>query len=183
MKSWKTLKTKIIEQNKYLRFLVDTFVTDSGQSGEYFYHTNAHGDNAVGSFVQKDEDTFIMIREYRYLYDRISISQTQGSVELGEAMIDAAKREVIEETGYEPKTLIDLGWFATAPSFSKEKAHVFLARDLKPVGQKLDEIERIETIEMTIDEIDQAIESGQIWDGQVVAAWYRVKAYLSKETL
>ncbi len=175
--NWKTLKTETIESNPHLRFLVDEFDA-GGRPGKYFYHTNAYGDEAVGVFVQKDTRTFVMIREYRYLFDRQTVTMAQGSIEQGERAEDAARREAREEAGYEAETLIDLGWFATAPAFSKERARLFLAQDVRHAGQKLDTLEEIETCEMTAEEIDLAIADGTIWDGQAIAGWYKVKHYL-----
>ncbi len=175
--SWKTLSTKIIEANEHLRFFVDEFERE-GKKGNYFYHTNAHGDTAVNIFVQKDSNTFVMIREYRYLFDRFTMSIPQGSVEPNETDEQAARREVVEESGFEPAVLISLGWFATAPAFSKERAVLFLAKDLTHIGQKLDASEKIETVEMSAEQIDQAIADGDMWDGQAIASWQKVKQHL-----
>jgi ADP-ribose pyrophosphatase len=175
--SWKTLNTKIIEANQHLRFMVDEFDAD-GRRGKYFYHTNAYGETAVNIFVQKSARMFLMIREYRYLLDGTTLSMPQGSVEPGETEEAAARREVVEECGYEPGTLTFLGWFATAPAFSKERVYLYLASDVKEVGQKLDEKEEIETVELTVEQIDEAILNGEMWDGQAIAGWYKVKQQL-----
>ena len=175
---WKTLNVKIIEANEHLRFMAEDFETGNGKRGKYFYHTNAYGDEAVNVFVQKKDGTFVMTREYRYLFDQATLSMPQGSIETGESAEDAARRETLEEAGYKVGVLVDLGWFATAPAFSKERARIFLAQDVEPVGQKLDVMEEIETVEMTADEIDQAIADGTMWDGQAIASWYKVRAYL-----
>ncbi len=182
MKSWKTLKTEVIEENKHLRFFVDDFETPAGVTGKYFYHTNAYSDGAINIFLQKEEDLFVMIREYRYLFDKVSVSQPQGSIDPNEDPAATAKREAAEETGWEPQEVISLGWLASGPAFSKERAHSFFGRDLKHVGQKLDQNESIEVVEMTSAQIDEAILSGEIWDGQVVAGWYMVKNYLAQES-
>lgn len=174
---WKRIKTEVIEQNKHLRFLVDDFEMD-GRAGKYWYHANAHGEEAVNVFVQKDNGAFVMIREYRYLFDRESVSMPQGSIESSETAEQAARREAREEAGYEGGTLIDLGWFASVPAFSKEKARTFLLIHGIHVGQKLDDMEQIEVVEMSARQIDEAIADGTIWDGQAIAAWYKVRAHL-----
>ena len=175
---WNTLKTETIEQNEHLRFLLDDFETDAGRQGKYYYHANAYGEEAVSVFIQKQNGVFVMIREYRYLFDRLSITMAQGAIEKGETAEQAARREAREEAGYDVGELIDLGWFASVPAFSKEKSRIFLAMDAKKVGQNLDAMEEIEVVEMTASEIEEAIVGGAIWDGQAIAAWYKVKAYL-----
>jgi len=92
--------------------------------------------------------------------------------------MDAAKREVLEESGYESNQLIFIGVHATAPSFSKEKTHVFLAKDLTLKSQNLDNNEDIQVVEMSVESINDAVKNGDIWDGQAIAGWYMVKNYL-----
>lgn len=177
--SWKTVRTKIIEANPHLRFFIDDFETETGKKGKYYYHSCGYGDGFVGVFVQKDEDSFIMTKEYRYLFDRESIANPKGSIEPGESIEDAAIRETIEECGYKPNTLIPLGWIASAPAISKERMHLFLGKDIVKVGQKIDELEQIDVLEMTSKQIDEAITSGALWDGTTISGWHRVKLYLN----
>jgi len=174
---WKTLKTETLEANAYLRFLADDFEAD-GRPGKYFYHANAFGEEAVNVFIQKEDGMFVMIREYRYLFARDSLTHAQGSIEQHETAEQAARREAREEAGYDVGELLDLGWFASAPAFSKERARVFLGTQAKQVGQKLDAMEQIEVVEMTAAHIDEAIANGTMWDGQAIACWYKVKAFL-----
>lgn len=176
--NWKTLSTKTIEANQHLRFLVDEFETQDGHRGQYFYHSNAHSDDFVSVFVQTQTGTFMMTDEYRYLFDRSSLSNPKGGIEQNEPIEKAAIREAVEESGFRPKRLISLGWIASAPAISKERMHLFLGKDLEQVGQKLDEREEIDVREMTAQQIDEAIVSGEIWDGACISGWFKVKAYL-----
>jgi len=176
--SWKTLNTKIIEKNPYLRFLIDEFETESGKKGKYYYHLNAYGDGFVSVFVQKDADTFIMTNEYRYLFDRFSVANPKGSIDKNESIEDAAIRETVEESGYKPNKLIPLGWISSAPAISKERMHLFLSNDIEYVGQKLEGDEEIKVRVMSVKQIDDAIVSGEIWDGATISGWCRVKLYL-----
>lgn len=52
--SWKTLNTKLIEANPYLRFFVDEFETETGKKGKYYYHVNGYTDGFISVLVQKD---------------------------------------------------------------------------------------------------------------------------------
>ncbi len=176
--SWKTLSTKILEANEHLRFLVDEFETETGIQGKYFYHIPGFTDGFVGVCVQKEPGVFIMTSEYRYLFDRLSLGFPKGSIDENESIEHAAIRETIEECGYKPKTLTELGWIASAPAISKERMHLFLAKDLEQLGQKLDAIEQISVREMTAKEIDEAIAAGEIWDGTTISGWFKVKQHL-----
>ncbi len=175
---WKTLNTTMIEGNPFVRFFVDEFETPSGKKGKYFYHVNGNGDGFVSVFVQTLNNTFIMTNEYRYLFDRVSLGNPKGSIEPNESIEEAAMREVVEECGYKPSEIISLGWVASANAISKERMHVFLGKNPVRLGQKLDELEDITVREMTVREIDEAIATGEIWDGATVSGWYKVKLYL-----
>ncbi len=178
IQSWKTKSTKILSNNKYCTFSVDQFENQRGEEGEYYYHSNNH---AVSVFVQKSSDLFVMIREYRYLSDKISLGHVQGGIDDGETPEQAAYREVQEEVGYKAATLIKLGAIASAPAFSKEMVDVYLARDLTQTQRSEDPNEQIEPVEMTISQIDQSIENGEVWDSQVLASWLLVKKYIEQE--
>ncbi|MFA4845997.1 MAG: NUDIX hydrolase [Patescibacteria group bacterium] len=175
---WKTLKTTLIEGNPSLRFYVDEFETDTGKRGKYYYHVNGYTDGFVSVFVQTDNNTFIMTDEYRYLFDRQSLGNPAGGIEQNESIEEAARREAMEECGYQLGELIPLGWIASANAISKERMHLFLGRNPVRVGQKLDEVEEITVREMTAAQIDEAIASGEIWDGTTISGWCRVKSFL-----
>ena len=58
---------------------------------------------------------------------------------------------------------------------------VYLARDLTQTQRSEDPNEQIEPVEMTISQIDQSIENGEVWDSQVLASWLLVKKYIEQE--
>ena len=179
MKKWKTLSRQLIEENRFASFKVDEFETAEGNKGSYYYHLN---NNAACAFAQLSEDQFVMLREYRYLLDQISLSHVQARVEIGEDAIDAAHREVIEEVGYKAGEMISLGWMASAPAISKEVFSVFLARDLSLEEKNNDEFEDTEVVIMSRAQIDEAVVSGEIWDSNVIATWQKVKMFLDSES-
>jgi len=178
MKSWKTLKTQVLEKNKYVTYKADDFETEDGTKGTYYYHEN---NGATCTFIQKEDGSFILVREYRYLFDRMSIGCVQAAVDPGESPEDSAYREAREETGYEPATVTHVGWFSGAAALSKERIDVFIGRGLTHKGQDLEDFEEIEVVEMTAEQINEAIASNEIWDGHVISAWKKVELHLSKE--
>ena len=178
MKKWKTIKTEPVIENDHIRFLVDDYEVD-GQKRTYYYHANAYGTEYVEGFLQKENGNFIMLKEYRYLFDKISVAIPAGGIEKDETPDEAFVRECIEEAGYKPNKIVRIGWKASAPSISKERGIVYLATDLEPAKQKLEDNEEIDIIEMTAEQIDEAIQSGDIWDGTVISSWYLVKKHLN----
>lgn len=171
--SWQTLFEEEIDQNPWWTHMVRKFRTPEGRNGDY--HFTRHG-NAANVFAQDEDGRFVMVREYRYLFDRMSVSQPMGGIEPGETPEATAVRELREETGYEAATMVRVGTLATAPSFSQEEFTVFYATDLKKVGEH--DLEITEVVSMRPEEIDDAIRRGDIWDSNVISSWYLLKLHL-----
>lgn len=173
---WKVLKTETIVENRHVRFKVDDFATGEGVAGRYWYVENP-GD-AVAVIGQLAEDQFVLVREYRYLCKRVSLGHVGASIEPGETPEDAATREMQEEAGYRPGTLLRLGGQFSLPALSTEYVIVFLAQDLEPAAAQPEAYEQIEPAILSAQEIDEAIRSGEVIDGITITAWYRVKHFL-----
>ncbi len=172
---WQTLSQEKIDENPFWQHWKNRFRTGAGREGDYHYHTNQ---NAVAGFARLEDGRFVMEREYRYLFNKISVSHIQGSKEKGEEPEAAFRRELEEEVGYRAGRVTHLARTATAPAFSKEEVDVYLAEDLEHVGVKLDGNEEIEVVFMTAQEIDDAIRRGDVWDGNVIGDWQLVKLHL-----
>lgn len=176
-KPWKTHKTETILENRFVRFKVDDFETNEGVPGQYWYVDNPH--NAVAVIGQLSEDQFVLVREYRHLCTRVSLGHIGASIEPGESPESAAAREMQEEAGYRPGTLIRLGGQYSLPALSTEYVEVFLAQDLEAVSTSPEEYEQIEPVIMSATEIDEAIRNGEVIDGIAITAWFRVKQFLN----
>ena len=87
-----------------------------------------------------------------------------------EPEIECASRELEEETGYKSNNLEWLITLRTTVAFCNEKIEVFVARDLIPSHQHLDEDEFIDLKEYTLDELKEKIFSGEIEDSKTVSA-------------
>jgi ADP-ribose pyrophosphatase len=171
--SWQTLSEEEIDRNPWWIHMVRLFRTPAGREGAY--HFTRHP-GAASVFAQGDDGRFVMVREYRYLFDRLSVTQPMGGVEPGETPERTAARELREETGYEAATMVRLAGIATAPSFSQEVSTVFYATGIKKVGEHDDEI--AEVVHLTPEEIDDAIRRGEIWDSNAVSGWCLVRLHL-----
>lgn len=171
--SWQTLSEQELDRNPWWSHVVRRFRTPEGREGEYHF---MHNNSAVNVFARLDDGRFVMIREYRYVMDRLSVATCQGGVEVEETPEQSADRELKEETGYEAATIVKIAEFASAPAFADEMIHVFLATDLKKIGEHDHEVS--EVLLMNAQEIDETIRTGEIWDSHVIASWYLVKLHL-----
>lgn len=81
-----------------------------------------------------------------------------------------ARRELIEETGYEGSTLVSLGWFYTTPGMTDERMHAFAATGLRHLGQKLEEDEAIQVELVEPGCVWSMIDSGELRDAKSMLA-------------
>ena len=124
--------------------------------------------SAIVPFVSDNE--IIMVKQYRYALDRETLEIPAGKIDNGESPEECIKRELIEETGFETKSIQWLYSYAPAIGYSNELIHLFSGRDLKKVGTKIDEDE-ISSLEiLTLDEVIGMIRNHKIIDSKTIIA-------------
>lgn len=100
------------------------------------------------------EGDVLFAREYKHGAADVMLTLPAGFVEDGESPEEAARRELLEETGYDGGTLEPLGSFMLVPSLSSVRGHFFLARHPAKVAEpRLDEFERIEVVAIPLGEV------------------------------
>jgi ADP-ribose pyrophosphatase len=103
-----------------------------------------------------------------------------GRLDPGETPLKAAKRELIEETGYRAKKWQKLAVFYASPGFLAEKMTIYLATQLTLGERKLMEDERISMRWFKADELDKAIEAGKILDAKTQIGFLKWKRYVKR---
>lgn len=111
-----------------------------------------------------------MISVYRIAPGRKLLEFPAGTLEKGEDPAFCAGRELIEETGYKAATLAPLGWFHTTPGLTDEKMYAFVASGLQHVGQDLEEDEEIDVVPMTVMEVIDLLDRGDLHDAKSMLA-------------
>ncbi len=112
----------------------------------------------------------VMIRNDRFAVGQTLWELCAGTLEADEPAIQCAKRELIEETGYEAGAIEPLCTFYTSPGFTDETMHAFVARDLTHVGQRLEPTEKIEVERLAMADVLAMVRDGRITDGKTIAA-------------
>jgi len=140
-----------------------------------------HGGSAVVMPVD-DRGRVLLVKQYRLPARRYLWELPAGRVDEGESALQAARRELHEETGYTAKSWKKLAMFFPSPGFLAEKMTVFLATGLTS-GQPVPmEDERIETRWFAARELGEWIDSGKIIDGKTIIGYYRHRAATGKRT-
>lgn len=132
-----------------------------------------HHPGGVVVVAQKDENTILMVKQYRYPTKQVLLELPAGRLEPGENPDYAIKRELEEETGYLAKTWKSLGYIFTTPGICDEKLYLYYATDLEFKKQNPDEGEIIEYFEYNLDEVFDMIKNGQIHDAKTICALTR----------
>ena len=111
----------------------------------------------------------VLIRQYRHATGEVLLELPAGTRDQpGEAPIDTAARELIEETGYRAGKLTPLAEFYTAPGFCNELMHLFVATDLTVGDQALMDDEAIGVEIVTLDAARALIVDGSIRDAKTI---------------
>jgi ADP-ribose pyrophosphatase len=138
-----------------------------------------HGGSAVMMPVD-DKDRILLVRQYRLPAKQYLWELPAGRLDAGETPLQAARRELIEETGYRAKKWSKLGVFYASPGFLAEKMTIYLATKLTAGEKKPMEDERIEQRWFKWRELDKAIESGEILDAKTQIGFLKWKRYVKK---
>ncbi len=109
-------------------------------------------------------------RQYRYPYDEVIYEFPAGKVDKGEDPIDAAKRELEEETGYLAQQIECIGLMYPSCAYTDEIIYLYVAHDLVKTKQHLDENENVEVLEMSLQEVFQLIQKNQLKDAKSLCA-------------
>src|ERR1700684_1279519 len=158
---------KIITSKQLLKTPIFTVSQDVALDPDGFEIKRAivhHGGSAVMMPVDK-KNRILLVKQYRLPAEQYLWELPAGRLDKDETPLQAAKRELAEETGYRAKHWKKLVTFYPTPGYVAEKMTIFLATGLTEGKAQPMEDERIETRWFTAKEIEQRIESGKIVDG------------------
>ena len=154
-----------------------------GHIFDYYHDTMQipNGNVAVWDFIQHkgaaailpvcEDGKILMVLQFRNALDRDTLEIPAGGLNGPDEPTDvAAMRELEEETGYKCDKVELLLSIRTAVAFCNEKIDIYLARDLQPSKQHLDEDEYIDVEEYTVEELLDMIYAGIIQDSKTVSA-------------
>lgn len=116
----------------------------------------------------KDDRTVILIRQYRLAAGGYIYEIPAGKLHPGEDPMDCATRELEEEIGYRAGHLDKIATFFTAPGFTDEVMHLYVASNLIPGAQALDSDEVLEIVEMSLEKAMAHILDGTIRDAKTI---------------
>ena len=162
----KTLSTEIKYTGCIINVRLDDVLLSDGK--EHFREVVEHPGGVV-IIPMLDNDTIILVRQWRYPVGQELIEFPAGKLNKGENPFLAAKRELEEETGFIANSWESLGFIYTVPGFCDEKLYLYKAWDLIPSKTNLDYGEIVESHTFSIREACQMIKEGKITDAKTIA--------------
>ena len=150
-----------------------------GPDGERFDRDCITHPGAVAVVPMLDDGGVVLVRQFRTPLFADTLELPAGIMDKpGESAIDAAARELMEETGYVAEELIELGVIHTAPGWSTEKITLFLGRGLRAEERAADGIEEqhMSTVILGAGEFDALVASGELTDAKTVLGVLMVRA-------
>lgn len=171
----KRINRELKHKGAIVDFYSDTMLLPNGHTAEwdFIYHKGAAAVVPV-----RDDGKILMVRQYRNALERDTLEIPAGAVNfVEEPKIECAARELEEETGYRSENLELLINVNTTVAFCNEFIGIFVARDLIPSKQHLDEDEFLNVEAYDLDELIGMILRQEITDSKTMAALmaYKVK--------
>lgn len=136
---------------------------------------------AVVVIAVLDNGKLLFERQFRYPLRRVFLELPAGKIDAGEHILDTARRELREETGYWAKLWRHLGVMHPAIGYSDERIEIFWAQGLSFVGADPDHGEILEIVELSLADALLAVRDGEITDAKTVSALLWAEKTLSGE--
>jgi ADP-ribose diphosphatase len=165
---------KIISSKEVLKNKLFTVVEEVAHDSSGFEIKRSivrHPGSAVMLAVDK-KDRILLVKQFRLPAEKDLWELPAGRIDPGESPLQAAKRELREETGYQAKKWSKLISYWASPGYVAEKMNLFLAQDLTAGEQHPTEDERIEIKWFKRKQILQMIHDGKLEDGKTLVGYF-----------
>lgn len=172
LQAWNVLKSEVLIDRWWMRLRVDRVELANGEVIPEFHVVEYP--HWVLVIAQDSDDRILFVDQYRHGIARTSLEFPAGMLEPGEDPMEAAGRELEEETGFRTGQLLEIGTWAADPSRQSDRVFAFCAVDTVSAGEpNPDATEELVVRRLTVDETEEAIADGRLMHGLHVAAFYR----------
>ncbi|WP_046243749.1 NUDIX hydrolase [Hymenobacter terrenus] len=162
IKPWKTLRSELVFDHKWYKLRRDHVTLPNGRVlDDYFVSVRP---NVVLIFALTTTDEVLFVRQYKHAAGQILLELPGGIMDEGETLpLEAAKRELLEETGHTSDEIELLQSVIDNPTKDTNTIYFFLARNAQQVAaQDLDETEEIEVVKVPLNQVEAQIQAGNI---------------------
>lgn len=173
VRPWELLSSEIRSDYKIFRLRVDRSRSPrTGKAHDFYVLESSDWVNVI---PLTPGGQVVLVRQWRHGTRSLTLEVPGGLLEASDSPEEAARRELLEETGFAAQEMLYLGFVEPNPAFLNNKCHTFLAKDVKRVARlNQDEKEDIEVLLKPLAQIPKLIGEGTISHSLVVAAFYRL---------
>ena len=167
-KAWKTQSSRPVYENPWMKLREDIAEMPNGKTTIYGVIECAE---CVGVLPFLDDDHVVMVRQYRYVFgEDHRWEMPTGGIKPGEPLVEAARRELREEVGYDAAELQPVSTYFTSKSIMREIGYLFIGRGLTQAEAMPDETEFLEIAVFPFREVLQMVLASDIRDSMTVIA-------------
>ncbi len=169
---WSIIKSESLIDNKWLKIRKDSVLLPTGVMIEDYYVLDYP--DWVNVIAITEDGQFVMERQYRHGTKSVDFELCAGTVEKGEQPVEAAKRELLEETGYAGGDWKLFCISAPNPAAMTNRNYTFLAQGVKYTGARhLEKTEDIDIFLMNYVELKETVVNGGFLQGQMLAPLWK----------
>ena len=179
-KPWLILDSKIVFETPIFNLCASRVRSTKNNHEDNFYSISTS--DWVNVIPITSDGQVILIRQYRHGIDEYNLECPGGLIDITDnTPLDAARRELLEETGYSSQIIISLGWVHPNPAFQQNHCHYFLALDAcKESEQNLEPLEVLDIYPVPLKSIEQLIADGDISHAVTICGF--TKFFLSEHS-
>ncbi len=164
----KRMKRELKYEGSIVKIYMDEIELPNGKIAKWDFINH---DGAAAVVPVTSEGKILMVKQYRNALDRDTLEIPAGKLDdISEETSVCAARELEEETGYKPGKLEFLMTLCTWVAFTNEKIDVYVATDLIPAKQNLDEDEFIDVKAYSVEDLKEKIFKGELQDTKTISA-------------
>ena len=181
--AWEEISTEHIVTDEWIDFRSSVYRYPDGRIFAPFYSYSRK--NYAVIVASDEEGNYLCVRQFRQGIKKVTIEFPAGGIERSdgkeygpsdesaiEDALAAAKRELLEETGYESDEWRHLLTLPSNATLADNYAHLFVAKNCRPVaGQSLDETEVLNVMKLTAEDIEELIMEGEFQQADHITAW------------
>ncbi len=170
---WQTISTRLVYENAWIRVREDQVIRPDGAPGIYGV---VEYNQCVGVLPIDTEGNVHLVGQFRYPLNCYSWEIPEGACNIGEAPLDAARRELQEELGLQAKQIAFAGISHLSNSVTNEEAHLFIAKELTQGDAQPEGTEKLERRLVPFAEALRMVLTGEITDSMSQIAILRYAA-------
>lgn len=172
----KKIDGRVMYDGNFITVCKDNVLLPDGSTSTREYITHP---GAVAVLALLDNGKLVMERQYRYPLQREFIELPAGKIDDQEHILDCAKRELLEETGYVAREWMHLTTAWPCIGYADERMEYFIARGLTHEGSQLDDGEFLEVFELSLEEALEWVRAGRISDSKTIVGLFWLEKVLN----